>query len=81
MAIPVPARAAGSLPDDLVTLKQALALMRRTPYPASRQTLRRWLERSGKHCFRFEGIDSDYVSFTDVLEAQRDAARRENPQP
>ena len=59
---------------DLVTLKEASALLRGTPHPASVTTIRRWIDRYGLRvtCAGKAGR----VSFSDILEAQRDEARR-----
>ena len=80
MATPASIPESVSLPDDLVKLKEALALMRGTPYPASMSTLRRWLDRYDIDRFTFGSSETVYVSYTDVLEAQRDAAQ-ERPRP
>ncbi|MFJ2202445.1 hypothetical protein [Streptomyces violaceusniger] len=63
-----------SLPDDLVTLKEASVLLRPTPRPASVSTITRWIARY--HITVFQRGKSHAVSFTDVLIAQRDEAIR-----
>ncbi|MGW5690296.1 hypothetical protein ACWEWX_04800 [Streptomyces asiaticus] len=68
-----------AVPDDLVTIKEAVALLRPTPYPPSDTTVRRWIARHGLFVRRAGG--RDYVSFTDLLEAQRDEAARQRPGP
>lgn len=60
--------------DDLVTLKEASALTLGTPRPASVATIRRWIVRYGIAKTR-EGL-VDKVSYSDILEAQRDEAIR-----
>lgn len=59
---------------DLTTLKEASALLRETPHPASISKLRRWIDRYGIAVKR--SGKTDYVSFSDILEAQRDEAVR-----
>lgn len=71
MAAPIPSPI--SAPDDPVTLKEALALLRKSPYPASESTLKRWISRY--RIQRRRVGKADYVSFSDVLVAQRDAAQ------
>lgn len=59
---------------DLTTLKEAAALLRDTPHPASVSKVRRWIEAYGIEVSRHGR--TDYVSFSDILEAQRDEAIR-----
>lgn len=70
MATPLPVAHA----DDLVSTKEIVALLRPTPYPASESKIRRWIKRYRITVVR-RGI-TNYVSFTDILEAQRDEAER-----
>ncbi|MFE1767278.1 hypothetical protein ACFW81_24050 [Streptomyces angustmyceticus] len=69
MATPLPSNAA-----DLVTTKEIVALLRPTPYPASESTVRRWIRRYDIPVTRQRG--TCWVSFTDILEAQRDEYER-----
>lgn len=76
MAAPIPSPTPA--PNDLVTLRQALALLRRSPYPASESTLKRWISRYRIQRRRIGR--ADYVSFSDVVIAQRQAARERQEQ-
>lgn len=69
MATPLPASAA-----DLVTTKEIVELLRPTPYPVSESTIRRWIKRYRIPVVR-RGL-VNMVSFTDILEAQRDEYER-----
>lgn len=71
MAAPIPSPA--SAPNDLVTLRTATALLRKSPYPASESTLKRWVSRY--RIPRKRVGKADYVSFSDVLVVQRMVAR------
>ncbi|MFJ1993029.1 hypothetical protein [Streptomyces asiaticus] len=62
------------IPDDLVTLKEASALLRPTPRPASVSTIGRWIARYRIAVFPAGKVHR--ISFTDVLIAQRDEAVR-----
>ncbi|PBC72333.1 hypothetical protein SAMN05216511_7286 [Streptomyces sp. KS_16] len=75
MATPLPAVDAA----DLVTLKEIVQLLRPTPHPVSETKVRRWIKRYGIPVARRRG--RDYVSFTDILEAQRDEADRLHAAP
>ncbi|MER6844770.1 hypothetical protein [Streptomyces platensis] len=70
MATPLPAADAA----DLVTLKEIVQLLKPTPHPASESTIRRWIKRYGIRVVRRGMVNK--VSFTDILEAQRDEAER-----
>ncbi|MEW1754152.1 hypothetical protein [Streptomyces angustmyceticus] len=70
MATPLPAADAA----DLVTTKEIVQLLKPTPYPASESTVRRWIKRYRIAVVR-RGL-ANCVSFTDILEAQRDEAER-----
>lgn len=59
---------------DLTTLKEAVALLRDTPHPTSVSNMRRWIQRYDIAVTRCG--KTDYVSFSDVLEAQRDEVIR-----
>jgi hypothetical protein len=55
---------------DFVSLKEAVALLKPTPYPASESTIRRWLARHGRETVRICG--KVHASYSDILEVQRD---------
>lgn len=59
-----------TLPDDLVTLEEAVALLRPTPFPTSVTTLRRLISKHGIQTRR-RGRHLE-VSYSDVLVAHRD---------
>ncbi|MFK8851300.1 hypothetical protein [Streptomyces sp. Ac-502] len=59
-----------SIPDDLVSLEEALALLRITPFPTSLTTLRRWIAKYGIATYP-RGRHHE-VSYSDVLVAHRD---------
>lgn len=61
--------------DDPVTLKEAVALFRRTGHPAPESTLRRWIREDNITTVR--AGRTDYVSWTDLLQAhfRRTAAK------
>ncbi|MFG2532791.1 hypothetical protein [Streptomyces sp. NPDC048516] len=63
-----------SVTGDLVTLKEAVLLLKDTGYPASQSTLRRWINRHGVLTKRIGRVD--YVCFSDVLLVQRDEYER-----
>lgn len=63
------------IPDDLCTVAELVELLRPTPYPASRQTIERWIAHLGIQGYSLGGKGKRY-SFTAVLLAQRDAAAR-----
>lgn len=60
-------------PDDLVTTKDASALLDVTPHPASRSTINRWVTLYGIETFRRGRCRM--VSMSDVFEAQREEFR------
>lgn len=70
MATPLPAVDAA----DLVNLKEIVELLRPTPHPASETKVRRWINMYDIEVVRRRG--KGYVSFTDILEVQRDEADR-----
>jgi hypothetical protein len=55
---------------DLVSLSEAVDLLKGTPYPVSESTIRRWLKRRGLQTVRVRGRVC--ASYSDILEAQRD---------
>lgn len=61
---------------DIVTLREASEQLASTPYPASPSTIRRWLTRGGRRIVRHGR--TDYVSYSDVLEVQRDEWKRQH---
>ena len=76
MATPTAAPQTQSIPDDLVTYKEASALLLDTPDPASDHKVGRWVRRYHIRIW-FAGVGKAHrVSFTDVLKAQRDEAIR-----
>ncbi|MFD8626644.1 hypothetical protein ACFV4E_22635 [Streptomyces hygroscopicus] len=78
MAIPTvaPHPQSSSIPDDLVTYREASALLRDTPHPAAPTKIGKWV-RMYRIRIWSAGIGTAHrVSFTDVLEAQRDEAIR-----
>lgn len=79
MAIPAAPPQVTPVPGDLVTLKEGIALTRDTPHPInSLSTMNRLLDRHSVR--RWRRGRADYVSFSDLLEAQRDdAASRAAP--
>lgn len=59
--------------DDLVTIEEAVALLRGTPYEPSDATIRRWIR---KYRLRTTKIGKpNYVSFSALLEVHREAVR------
>ncbi|BCK73959.1 hypothetical protein Srufu_079120 (plasmid) [Streptomyces libani subsp. rufus] len=60
--------------SDLVSFDEAVLMLKGTPYPASRSTIKRWAKRYRMACVRIDR--KDHVSFSDVLEAQRDEYAR-----
>ncbi|MFH9426008.1 hypothetical protein [Streptomyces sp. NPDC017529] len=70
MALPTLTPQADALPDDLVSLEEAVALLRLTPFPTSITTLRRWTTKYRMDTYRCGR--RDMVSYSDVLVAHRD---------
>ncbi|MFI0156150.1 hypothetical protein [Streptomyces lydicus] len=60
--------------SDLVTFDEAVLMLKDTPYPVSRSTIKRWAGRYRMARVRIGR--KDHVSFSDVLEAQRDEYAR-----
>ena len=73
MALPI--SSTSPLPDDLMTLRMARVLLRRTPHCPAESTLRGWIRRYGIRRYKFDDVPEVCVSFSEVLEAQRDANR------
>ncbi|MGV9278128.1 hypothetical protein [Streptomyces griseosporeus] len=68
--------------DDPVTLKEAVALFRRTGHPAGETTLRSWIREDGITTVRVG--KTAYMSWTDLIQAhaRRTAAKlRASEQP
>lgn len=59
---------------DLMPLKEIAALMRDTPHPASVTTLKRRIKKYKMRTVRIDG--ADYVSWSDMLDAQHAEATR-----
>lgn len=72
------------LPEDayeLVTVEEASALTQPTEYPVSERTVRRWVTEKGLRRVRLGDRGAYRISYTDLLEVQRDAARRAGLNP
>lgn len=76
MATPTVAPHTQSIPDDLVTLETASALLAPTPEPASATKIGKWVRFYRIRVYRPSSGRAYRVSFTDVVRAQRDEAIR-----
>ena len=65
--------------SDLMPLQACSDLLAPTGHPASVSTLRRWIKAHGLHVERFDR--TDYVSYSDVLEAHRDEVHKRQGPP
>ena len=59
----------------MMSIKEAVAFLRDTPYPANEKQLDGWLRRSGAACAR-RGREN-YYRLADILELHRDHADRQ----
>lgn len=59
------------IPSDLICLDECLDLLRETGHPKSKSTLWRWIQKRQIPVVSRGG--KCYVSFSDILEAHRDA--------